>query len=53
MDNSVDAQVRRRYKELRKEGVPIKDAMAKAREEFGQDKDVDATKSVANMFGMA
>jgi len=56
VDNSVDAHIRRRFKELRKEGVPTKEAMLQARNEYGHDKEpdqkTDPSKQVAAMFGM-
>jgi glycogenin glucosyltransferase len=44
----------KRFKQLRKEGLDSKQAMKKARSEFGFDKDdkVSAGKKVAQMFGM-
>lgn len=56
VDNSVDAHIRRRFKELRKEGVQTKEAMLQARNEYGHDKEpeqkVDPSKQVAAMFGL-
>ncbi len=45
----------RRYKELRKSGVDVKEAMLASRKEFGLDKadDKDASKAVGKMFGLA
>jgi len=56
VDNSVDAHIRRRFKELRKQGVPTKEAMIQARTEYGhdqeKDKPIDPSKQVAAMFGL-
>mmetsp|Transcript_20285 Transcript_20285/g.58238 ORF Transcript_20285/g.58238 Transcript_20285/m.58238 type:complete len:173 (-) Transcript_20285:1692-2210(-) len=56
VDNSVDAHIRRRFKELRKQGVPTKEAMHQARREYGHDqekeKPIDPSKQVAAMFGL-
>jgi hypothetical protein len=56
VDNSVDAHIRRRFKELRKQGVPTKEAMFQARREYGHDqekeKTIDPSKQVAAMFGL-
>ena len=45
----------RRYKELRKSGVDVKEAMLASRREFGLDNadDKDASKAVGKMFGLA
>jgi hypothetical protein len=56
VDNSVDSHIRRRFKELRKQGVSTKEAMVQARKEYGHDQDkektIDPSKQVAAMFGL-
>ena len=44
----------KRFKQFRKEGMDAKQAMKKARQEFGYDKqdEISAGKKVAQMFGM-
>jgi len=50
----VHKLVQKRYNELRQEGQDTRNAMIKAREEFGLDQfdGQDAGKQVASMFGM-
>jgi hypothetical protein len=46
--------VTKRYKELRREGKPVGEAMAMARSQYDLDKtdDISAATQVATMFGM-
>merc|ERR1719253_1246080 len=50
-----DQLARRRYKELRKNGVATKRAMRQAREEYGLDRqdDTNPSRAVGQMFGLA
>jgi glycogenin glucosyltransferase len=50
----VHTLVTKRYKELRREGKPVAEAMAMARSQYGLDKsdDIPAATQVATMFGM-
>ena len=53
-DTKSHVLVHKRYTQLRKSGMSIKEAMEKARQEYGLDKeeDNDPAGSVGKMFGL-